>query len=63
MIDIFSEHEPDEPDEDDDRPNSDWWYTRAGAVYFFGGTLLDYIEKELRQLKDYRNVIGSPINR
>jgi hypothetical protein len=151
---VVTEHEP---DEDGDRPNSDWWYTRAGVVYFFaagdplvaikigvttirkdkdkvqeedwhacirhrhkqiqssnhepikllgiirfaegekpardaelreralhehfkglqlfkphtmgaewfrpGATLLDYIEKETRQLKDYRTVIGAPINR
>ena len=33
MAEIFAEHEP---DEDVERPNSDWWYKRAGAVYFFG---------------------------
>jgi hypothetical protein len=33
MTEIVTEHEPDEGDA---RPNSDWWYTRAGAVYFFG---------------------------
>jgi T5orf172 domain len=34
MTDIAMGHDLD--DDDPSRPNSDWWYRRAGAVYFFG---------------------------
>jgi hypothetical protein len=55
MTDIMFEHEP---GEEDDRPNSDWWYTRAGAVYFFGaGNPLVAIKIGVTTIRNDKNKI------
>jgi len=64
MTEIFTEHEP---DEDNLSTTSDWWYTRAAAVYFFGagdppvaikiGVTTIRKEKEQVQEKDWQACI------